>query len=356
MTAPPAGDRSAAAARPEQPGVAVVRRPVRVRLLWLLALVALLLVLSWLSIAIGSRVVSLEEILAALGGSREGLGEASVTKRIWRTALALLIGVALGLAGGVMQGVTRNPLADPGILGVNMGASLAVVVGIAYFGLWTYTGFIWTAILGAAATAVFVYVIGSLGRGGATPLKLALAGAATSAAALSFINAVVLPRGDIAGGVRSWQIGGVGGATLDAIVQVLPFLVVGTAICLLSARALNALALGDELAAGLGERVAAARAFAALGAVLLCGAATAVAGPIGFVGLVIPHLCRLLVGVDYRWLLPFSALAGAALLTLSDIVGRVIARPEEIDVGIVTALVGAPFFIMIVRRQKVREI
>lgn len=333
-----------------------LRRSTRLRWLWLLIVVAVLVMLAAASIGFGSREVSWEEVLGALQGRSEGLGEGIVTKRIWRTILALLVGAALGLSGAVLQGVTRNPLADPGILGVNMGASLAVVVGIAWFGMWSFTSFIWTAILGAAVTAVFVYVVGSLGRGGATPLKLALAGAATSAAALSFINAVVLPRGDIAGGVRSWQIGGVGGATYDAIGQVLPFLAVGAVVSLVSARTLNSLALGDELASSLGERVAYGRAFAALGAVLLCGAATAVAGPIGFVGLVVPHLCRLLVGVDHRWLLPFSALAGAGLLTLSDIVGRVVARPEEIDVGIITALVGAPFFILIVRRRKVREL
>jgi iron complex transport system permease protein len=337
-------------------GVAIVRRPTRSRLVWLAIAFVVVAGLAFASISIGSRVVSWDEIVGALAGNQDGLGQGAVTKRIWRTALALLLGAALGVAGAVMQGVTRNPLADPGILGVNMGASLAVVTGIAWFGLWSFSSFIWTAILGAALTAVFVYVVGSLGRDGATPLKLALAGAATSAAAASFISAVVLPRGDIAGSVRSWQIGGVGGATIEAITTVLPFLAVGALICFGCARALNSLALGDELAAGLGERVAYVRALASLGAVLLCGAATAVAGPIAFVGLVIPHLCRLLVGVDHRWLLPFSALTGAALLTVSDIVGRIIARPEEIDVGIITALVGAPFFIYIVRRQKVREL
>jgi iron complex transport system permease protein len=167
---------------------------------------------------------------------------------------------------------------------------------------------------------------------------------------------VVLPRNDIAGGVRQWQIGGVGGATFDAIGHALPFLAAGLLASLLSARKLNALALGEELAAGLGERVAVARALAALGAILLCGATTAVCGPIGFLGLVVPHLCRLLVGVDHRRLLPFSAVAGACLLLAADIVGRVVARPAEIDVGILTALVGAPFFIWIVRRQRVREL
>ncbi len=333
-----------------------MRRPVRVRIAWLIALAALLALIAALSVSIGSRNVSLTEILAAFTGSVDGLGAASVTKRIWRTILALLIGAALGLAGAVMQGVTRNPLADPGILGVNMGASLAVVTGIAWFGLTSYTQFIWTALIGAALAAVFVYIVGSLGRGGATPLKLALAGAATAAAASSFITAVVLPRADIAGNVRSWQIGGVGGASAEAIRQVLPFLLVGAVICFAVSRPLNSLALGDDLAAGLGERVAASRALAALGAVLLCGAATAIAGPIGFVGLVVPHACRLLIGVDHRWLLPFSAATGAALLTAADVVGRVLARPQEIDVGIITALIGAPVFIAIVRRQKVREL
>lgn len=333
-----------------------MQRSARIRVFWLLVLAAFLVLLAGLSVAIGSRDVAWSDILAALGGSADGLEQAAVTKRLTRTALAMLIGAALGVSGAVMQGVTRNPLADPGILGVNMGASLAVVTGMAYFGLWTYTGFIWTGIFGAAITAVFVYVIGSLGRGGASPLKLALSGAAVSAAASSFISAVVLPRGDIAGSVRSWQIGGVGGASNEAISQVLPFLIIGFLISWVSARSLNALALGDELAAGLGEKVALARAFAALGAVLLCGAATAVCGPIGFVGLVVPHVCRLLIGVDHRWLIPFSALVGAGLLTVADVLGRIVARPEELDVGIVTALIGAPFFIAIVRHQKVREL
>ncbi|MGV9715465.1 FecCD family ABC transporter permease [Rhodococcus pyridinivorans] len=323
---------------------------------WLLVLLGVLVLLVIASITIGSRNVDWADIVAALGGATDNIGQGAIAKRIPRTVLAMLVGAALGLAGAVMQGVTRNPLADPGILGVNMGASLAVVIGMAWFGLWTQTSMIWVAIIGAAAAAVFVYTIGSLGRGGSTPLKLALAGAATSAALASFVTAVILPRGDIAGSVRSWQIGGVGGANFDAISQALPFFVLGFAICLLSARSLNSLALGDDMAAGLGERVALARGIASLGAVLLCGAATAIAGPIAFVGLVVPHLCRLLIGIDNRWLLPFSALVGAGLLTAADVVGRIVARPAEIDVGIITALIGAPFFVYIVRRQKLREL
>lgn len=338
------------------PDAALVRRPARVRVLWLLVAVAVLAALMVLSVALGSRDVAWSDVWAALGGADDTLEQAAVAKRIPRTLLAVVIGAALGLAGGVMQGVTRNPLADPGILGVNMGASLAVVTAVAFFGLTSPTGYIWVAMAGAAVSAVFVYTVGSLGRGGATPLKLALAGAATSAAFASLVSAVVLPRNDIAGSFKLWQIGGVGGASYERIGQVLPFLVVGFVVCLLSARGLNSLALGDELAAGLGEHVVVVRAAAALGAVVLCGAATAVAGPIAFVGLVVPHACRLLVGVDHRWQLPFSTLVGAALLTAADVVGRVVARPSDIEVGIVTALIGAPFFIHIVRSQKVREL
>lgn len=328
----------------------------KARSLSLLLLLLLLSAICFMSVALGTRDVVWPEIWAALNGHVDTIGQAAVSMRIPRTLLAVMAGAALGLSGAVMQGITRNPLADPGILGVNMGASLAIVIAIVWFGIASAHAYIWVAILGAGSAAVFVYAVGSLGRGGATALKLALAGAATSVAFSSLTIAIILPRADLAGGIRSWQIGGVGGATMDRIAYVIPFLLVGAAISLLSARKLNSLALGDELAAGLGENVAVARAVSAIGAILLCGATTAICGPIGFVGLIIPHLCRLLVGVDHRWLLPFSAIAGACLLVSSDIVGRLIARPAEIDVGVITAFVGAPFFIWIVRRQRVREL
>ncbi|MCE0535848.1 iron ABC transporter permease [Kineosporia rhizophila] len=337
-------------------GAAIVRRPRRVRLAWFLIGLAVLALLVVASIVVGTRFVPVPTILDALRGSNTTLEEAVIRVRIPRTALAIVAGAALAVSGAVFQGVTRNPLADPGILGINMGASLAVITGLAYFGLSQSTTYIWVAIAGAALAAIFVYAVGSLGRGGPTPLKLALAGAATSAALISFTTAIILPRGDISENVQSWQIGGVGGATFPRIWQVMPFLVVGLAICFLSAKSLNSLALGDDVAAGLGERVAVARGLASLGAVMLCGAATAICGPISFVGLVVPHLCRLLVGPDHRWLLPFTALTGSCLLVAADVLGRIVARPSEIDVGIITAFVGAPFFIYIVRRQKVRAL
>lgn len=323
---------------------------------WLGATLLTLAALCVLSVVVGTRHVGVDDILAALAGHADTIGQAAVATRIPRTALAVMAGAALGLAGAIMQGVTRNPLADPGILGVNMGASLAVVIGIAWFGMSTLAAYVWAAILGAAAAAVLVYAIGSMGRGGATPLKLALSGAATSVALSSMVIAVVLPRNDIAGGVRSWQIGGVGGATFAGIAQVAPFLAVGLMLAIPTARRLNMLALGEDLARGLGESPAVARGLAAVSAILLCGATTAICGPIGFVGLVVPHLCRLLFGVDHRWLLPLSALTGACLLLGADTLGRILIRPSELPVGIVTALIGAPFFIWIVRRQRIASL
>lgn len=324
--------------------------------MWLAAAFGLVAALCLASVTIGSRDVAWVDISAALAGASDNIAQAAVLKRIPRTFMAVLAGAALGMAGAVMQGVTRNPLADPGILAVNSGAALAVVIGIAWFGIALSYTYVWTAVVGAALAALFVYGIGSLGPGGASPLKLALAGTVTSIALASFISAVVLDRNDIAGGVRSWLVGGVGGMTFDRVWLVLPFIALGLAVCLVSARSLNALALGEEVAAGLGENVAVARAVASLGAVILCGAVTSVCGPITFVGLAVPHVCRLVVGVDHRWLLPFSALVGASLLVAADVLGRVVARPTELDVGVITALVGAPVFIWIARQRKVKEL
>jgi iron complex transport system permease protein len=346
---------TAAERRPAQ-GAVNPRRPVPVRVTWIVVSLLVLAAIGAASVAFGVRAVSLPDVVAGVSGASHTIAEAAVEKRVPRTLLAVLVGAALGIAGAVMQGVTRNPLADPGILGVSSGASLAVVVGMAFFGVSSAGTVIWVAIAGAAGAAVLVSTIGSLGRGGATPLKLALAGAASSAAFSSLTSAVLLPRVDALKDFRFWQIGGVGGGSFDRIALVLPFLGVGAVVCVLTSRGLNSLALGDDVAAGLGEHVGRTRLLAAAGAILLCGAATAAAGPIGFVGLAVPHLCRLLVGVDHRWLLPASAIGGAALLTLADVVGRVVAPPTEIDVGIVTAIVGAPVFIWIVRRQKVRAL
>jgi iron complex transport system permease protein len=340
---------------PDAPA-ASLQRARRARGAWLLVLTAVLVAVCAASIVFGSRGVGWSDIWAGVTGQAEGFAQAAVAKRVPRTALAAVAGAALAVSGLVLQGITRNPLADPGILGLNTGASLAVVSGIAWFGLTSATSYIWVAILGGALTAAFVWGVGSLGRGGATPLKLTLAGAASAAALSSFVTAVVLPRPDISENVVSWQIGGVGGATDDKLWQMAPFLAVGAFVCAWSARGLNMLGLGDELASGLGERVARTRLLAAGGAVTLACAITAITGPIAFVGLVVPHFCRLLVGVDHRWLLPFSAVGGAVLLIVADVVGRVVTPPGEVDVGIITALIGAPVFIGVARQRRVREL
>lgn len=337
------------------------RRTTRARLAVLGLALGVLVLAVLASVAFGTRPVSVAEVVAALTGSG-GLGEgsavaeAAVRQRIPRTVLAVLIGAALALAGTAMQAVTRNPLADPGILGVSGGAALAVVVGMVFLGVGGAVGTIVMAMVGAAAAAVAVYWIGSLGRGGASPLKLALAGAALSAAFVSLVSAILLPRVDVMTTFRFWQVGGVGGAQWERIGVLAPFVGAGVLVVLAMGRSMNSLALGDDLAAGLGVHVARTRLLTSVGAVVLTGAATAVAGPIGFVGLVVPHAARLLVGPDHRWLLPVSAVAGAALLTAADVVGRVVARPAEVEVGIVTALVGAPVFIALVRRLTVRDL
>lgn len=272
--------------------------------------------------------------------------------RLPRTVIGLLAGAALGLAGTVMQGLTRNPLADPGLLGVNSGAALAVVTAISVFGITSFTGYVWFGFLGAAAAALLVYAVGSLGREGATPVKLALAGAAVSAGLSSFTTAVLLTDSATFDRFRFWEVGALAGRDLSVAYQAGPFVLVGAVCALGSGRLLNTLGLGDDTARGLGLNIAGARIFCAVSVVLLCGAATALAGPIGFVGLTIPHVVRFFTGPDHRWILPYSLLLAPALLLVSDIVGRLVARPGEIQVGIVTAVIGAPVLIVLVRRSR----
>lgn len=326
------------------------------RVSFLLILLLLLFIACVCSLMFGVRSISAADAFHALLGATDTTEQAAAAKRIPRTVLGIIIGAALAVSGTTMQAVTRNPLADPGIFGVLTGASLAVVIGIAFFGLSNPLITMLVAVIGSAAAAIFVYTVGSLGRGGATPLKLALAGAATSAALSALISAILLPRIQVMDSFRFWQIGGIGGAEWDRMALCAPFLIAGFLICWLSAGGMNALALGDEVATGLGANVLRTRLTSSGGAVLLCGIATSLAGPIAFVGLIIPHLCRLIVGTDHRWLLPISALSGAILILFADTLGRVITSPSEIAVGIIMPLIGAPLFIWIVRRQKVREL
>ncbi len=319
--------------------------------LLLLALAAVLAAFA-LSLAFGARSVSWAELWSGAlhWAEPRSLAQAAVAARVPRAVLAALAGAALAVSGALMQGLTRNPLADPGLLGANAGAALMVVLALAWG--WDLPE-IWSAILGAALAAGAVYAVARLGAGGATPLKLALAGAALTAALSALTTALILPRGDVSGLAQAWLVGGVGGARFAQIAPILPFFALGGGAAALSAPLLNLLALGDETAAGLGARLGLARGLAGGGAVLLCAAATALCGPIGFVGLIVPHICRLILGVDYRLILPFSALFGAVLLLCADLAGRMIARPAEVEASIITALLGGPLFIWIVRRGRV---
>ena len=297
------------------------------------------------------------EIIGGLSGSRTDIGALVVAERLPRTAVALVAGAALGVSGALMQAVTRNPIADPGILGVNTGASLAILIGVAFLDISGASQFLWFALIGATLTAVFVYAVGSLGPGGPTPVKLALAGVATSAALSCAISAVMLPRAQGLDDYRFWQMGSLGRGNWSSLTTIAPFLAVATVLALLVAGPLNSLALGEEMAIGLGVNVTRTRLAAASAGVLLCSAVTAVIGPIGFVGLMVPHTVRMLCGPDHRWLLPLSALCGADLLTLSDVVGRVVSRPSAaLPVAVVTAFIGAPILILIARGAKVREL
>ncbi|CEA09174.1 putative siderophore transport system permease protein YfiZ precursor [Arthrobacter saudimassiliensis] len=319
----------------------------------LAAAVVVLLLAALASVAFGARQVSFPTVLEALTAFDPANGDhAVVLSRVPRTVTGLLVGAALGLAGAALQGVTRNPLADPGILGLNAGAAFAVVTAIYVFGVTSLAGYVWFALAGTAAAAAVVYAVASMGREGATPVKLALAGAALSAGLTSLLSAVLVGSQQTLDTFRFWQVGSVSGRGWDILAPVAPFLAVGALLVLGAGRVLNGLSLGDDVARALGQRVGLTRGVTAAGVVLLCGAATAAAGPIAFLGLVVPHAVRGLTGPDYRWILPFSALLAPALLLVADVVGRLVLPPGEIPVGIMTAVLGAPVFIWLIRRRK----
>ncbi|QKW05740.1 iron chelate uptake ABC transporter family permease subunit [Streptomyces sp. NA04227] len=320
----------------------------------LLAAVAVLAVLALTSVAVGAKPLSLDQVWHGLFQDSGTFSDVVVGERLSRTALGLLAGAALGLAGAVLQALTRNPLADPGLLGINAGASAAVVTAITFLGVTSLRGYVWFAFAGAAAVGVLVYALG--GSRSATPVRLALAGTALTAALSGYLQAVMIVDDAALGKMRFWTVGSLSYANDETLTQVLPFLALGTLLALALARPLNALALGDDTAKALGTRLGRTRALAMVAATLLCGAATAACGPIAFVGLMIPHVVRGLTGPDMRWILPYSAVLSPVLLLGADVLGRVIARPAELQVGIVTAVIGGPVFVLLVRRQRMAQL
>nr|WP_246632155.1 iron chelate uptake ABC transporter family permease subunit [Pseudonocardia nigra] len=323
------------------------------RLLGLALLVVVLAGCCLASIAVGAKAIPLGTVWDALiapTGTEDDIVVRAL--RLPRTLLGVLVGAALGMAGALIQGHTRNPLADPGLLGVNAGAGFLVVIGIYVFGVTSLYGYIWFAFVGALGASAAVFVLGSVGRGGPTPVALALAGTAVTALLLALTSAIILIDVQTLDAYRFWAVGSLAGRDAEIAGQVVWFLLVGAAIGLAGSPALNALALGDDVARSLGHSVLRTRVLGIVAITLLAGGATAACGPIAFVGLVVPHIVRAFTGPDYRWLLPASALAGAVLLLLADIIGRVVVRPGELQVGIVLALVGGPFFVWLVRRRK----
>lgn len=329
-----------------------------VLMLGVLALAVALVAIAFMSITVGARPVSLDTIWLALTAFDP---QSTDHRIIWdlrlpRTLVGLMVGAALGLAGAVLQGATRNPLADPSILGIHSGAAVFVVIGVSVLGITQLSLYVWLAFLGAGAAMLVVYSVASLGREGATPIKLALAGAAVTAAMQSVTSAILLTSPRTLDEIRFWQVGSLVGRGMDIVIQVAPFLAVGIILALFTARMLDGLSMGEDVARALGQNVGRSRAIAGLAAVILAGGATAAAGPIAFVGLTVPHVARAITGPNYRWILPYSMLLAPILLLGADIIGRIIAPPGEIQVGIVTAFIGAPFFIALVRRRKLASL
>ena len=304
-----------------------------------------------LSLAVGNKYVPLTEVWASLTGSGAGYADAVVNSRIPRTVLGVLAGASLAVAGAVMQGVTRNPLADPGLFGVNAGAAAALVTAAAFFGLGSAATSVWVALPGAFFAVVIVYLVGA-GGGRATPVRLVLAGVVVTAVIGAYIQAVTLSLPAVFDTYRFWVVGSLAGRDPGVILEVLPFVVAGLLLALGLGPSLNALALGDDTARALGAHVARTRLLGAFATTLLCAAATAAVGPIGFVGLAVPHIMRAVVGSDQRWLLVYCLLGGPILLLLADVLGRIIMSPAELMVGIVTAFIGAPILLLAVRRLK----
>ncbi|MFC5816159.1 FecCD family ABC transporter permease [Nonomuraea harbinensis] len=319
----------------------------------LLVALGLLVLVSLAGVALGARAMPLTAAFDAFLAP-DGSSDHTVIRelRVPRTLLGIGVGAALGLAGALMQSLTRNPLADPGILGINEGAALGVTLALGLFGLTDPTVYVWFAFAGAAGASLVVYSLGAAGRTGGGPVRLALAGIAVGMVFTAMSSAILRIDSQTYDRMRFWLTGSLAGQTADTALRLAPFLVAGLALGLCLGRPLNMLSLGDDAGRALGVAVGRTRALTAVAVTLLCGAATAAAGPLWFIGLAVPHAVRAVVGQDQRWVLPYSAVVAPVLLLGADIVGRLIARPGEVQVGIMCAAIGAPIFILLARRRR----
>ncbi|MBB5799218.1 FecCD family ABC transporter permease [Streptomyces caelestis] len=345
----------------ERPASQVTTHLRRRRVVGLGALVLILVAAGAVSLAVGARALSPGEVwhgLFAAPESDQRLTEIRLiveTVRVPRTVLAIVAGVALGVGGALIQGYTRNPIADTGLLGVNSGASFTVVTVIAVFGLTDPFQYIWFAFLGAAVAGVVVFGVASIGRGAGNPLTLALAGQGVTVFLAAMTTAIALSDQKSLNALRFWNAGSVAGVGFGVIWPVTGFIAAGLVLALITLPALNLLNLGDDVARGLGVNIALSRTIGITAITLLAGAATAACGPIAFLGLMVAHVARYLTGPDYRWLVPYAGLLGAVVLLVCDIVGRLVVRPSELDAGVVVALLGAPFFAALVWRGKFKN-
>jgi iron complex transport system permease protein len=321
---------------------------------WTLTAILLAVVIAG-SLAVGSRDIPLDVVWNALLHGVDSSSDAVVVLdlRVPRTVAGIAAGIALGVSGALIQAVTRNPLADPGILGVSAGAAFFVAIAVGVLGITAVEGYLWFAFLGAFVATVVVYLIGSSGRGAASPAKLTLAGVALGAVLGGITSAMLLADPEAFNALQAWNAGSLQSRDWSVILPVLPFLLVGLILAAAIARPLNAIALGDDVSLSLGVNVVLIRVVAVVAVTLLAGGATAIAGPIAFVGLMVPHVARWIVGPDQRWILAYTVLLAPILLLVADIVGRIALRPGELPVGIVTACLGAPVLIILVRRARV---
>lgn len=319
----------------------------------LLVALGLLVLVALASVALGARAMPLTTALDAFLAP-DGSSDHTVIRelRVPRTLLGIGVGAALGLAGALMQSLTRNPLADPGILGINEGAALGVTLALGLLGLTDPAVYVWFAFAGAAGASVVVYALGASGRTGGGPVRLALAGIAVGMVFTAMSSAIMRVDSETYDRMRFWLTGSLAGQTADTALRLAPFLAAGLALGLFLGRPLNMLSLGDDAGRALGVAVGRTRAQTAVAVTLLCGSATAAAGPLWFIGLAVPHAVRAVVGQDQRWVLPYSALVAPVLLLGADVAGRLIARPGEVQVGIMCAAIGAPIFILMARRRR----
>lgn len=322
----------------------------------LTALLASAVVVAFVSLMLGSNLISPIAVLDRLLDPARDTGAVVWGSRVPRTVLGVLVGFCLGVAGAVMQGQTRNPLADPGIFGVSAGASLAVVIGVYVFGTSSVLATLWLALAGATVASVVVFSVAALGRGLSSPVPLAIAGTAVSALLVAITSFLVLSDETTLAAYRIWVVGSLSGRSLAGVEAAVVFAAVGILFAAANIRSLNNLALGTELAHGLGESLLRARLVGLAAITLLTASAVAITGPIGFVGLTAPHVARALVGGDHYWLLPASGLVGACVLLACDAVGRMVGGTAEVSVGVVLTVLGGVVFIAIVRRGKLAEL